>query len=143
LTSESPVLALFCRAKPRRAWFDEIKTEGGRLAYYSTATKRSNKLGSKERLANLIWARDHCDGLVRLVVTFPKKVTDQKRSIGCCFPSDGLLMRIAHLDERTGAFRLESVTEYSLNQLSAEGCPGWGNALRAAEASAAGRRQQS
>jgi hypothetical protein len=101
-------------------WSDEIRTEGDRLAYYSTATRPSNELGSRERRANLIWARDNCGGLVSVVVVVAKNARAQKKSISRCFPSDGLVMRITRLNAETGSFRLASETEYSLERLMAE-----------------------
>ena len=106
-------------------WRDEIGCHGDLLTYESRAKIRSKKPSSKERLANLRWARDSCDGLVRVVIVTAKDVKAEPRSIADCFPVDQLVMRITHLDNETGAFRMESVTKYPMDWLtpSAAGIP--------------------
>jgi hypothetical protein len=74
----------------------------------NTQTRRGNRPGAKERLENLKWAREHCDGLVRVVVMRAKDTKEDPRSIAECFPHDKLVMRIIHIDEATGEFRAES-----------------------------------
>jgi hypothetical protein len=99
-------------------WRDEIGCHGDLLTYESRAKIRSKKPSSKERLANLRWARDNCDGLVRVVIVTAKDVKAERRSIADCFPVDQLVMRITHLDDETGAFRMESVTKYPMDWLA-------------------------
>lgn len=91
-------------------WQDEIKREGDRMVYQSLTPRRGeqNRPGAKERLDNLKWAREHCDGLVRVVVMRAKDTKEDPRSIAECFPHDKLVMRIIHIDEATGEFRAES-----------------------------------
>lgn len=60
--------------------------------------------GNGERLENLKWARDHCDGLFRVVITVAKDEKAHPREIAECYPRD-LLMRLVDLDEATGEFR--------------------------------------
>jgi hypothetical protein len=67
------------------------------------------KLGNKERLENLIWARDHCGGLFRVVVVTAKDPKARPRSIAKCTPAPELMMRLTELDEATGGFRAESI----------------------------------
>lgn len=64
---------------------------------------------NRERLENLIWARDHCDGLFRVVVTVAEDVNVYPRKIEECFPQEKMVMRLVKLDEETGEFRAEVV----------------------------------
>jgi hypothetical protein len=91
-------------------WQDEIKREGDRMVYQSLTPRRGeqNRPGAKERLENLKWAREHCDGLARVVVMRANDTKADPRSIAECFPHDKLVMRITHIDEATGEFRAES-----------------------------------
>ena len=91
-------------------WQDEIKREGERMVYQSLTPRRGeqNRPGAKERLDNLKWAREHCDGLARVVVMRANDTKADPRSIAECFPHDKLVMRITHIDEATGEFRAES-----------------------------------
>lgn len=92
-------------------WQDEIKREGGKLVYGSRPrpAQEDKRPGASERLENLKWARDHCEGLVRVVIAIAKDVTASPREAESWFPQEKLVMRITHLDEVTGAFRAESV----------------------------------
>ena len=65
--------------------------------------------GNRERLENLKWARDHCDGLFRVVITVAKDVNSVPRSIAECYPQPNLVMRITDLNEQTGEFRAASI----------------------------------
>ena len=91
-------------------WQDEIKREGDRMVYQSLTPRRGeeNRPGAKERLENLKWAQEHCDGLARVVVMRANDTKADPRSIAECFPHDKLVMRITHIDEATGEFRAES-----------------------------------
>ena len=98
-------------------WQDEITRDGALMVYQSLTPRRGsltprrgevNRPGAKERLENLKWAREHCDGLVRVVVMRAKDTKEDPRSIAECFPHDKLVMRITHIDEATGEFRAES-----------------------------------
>ena len=64
-----------------------------------------DRLGNRERIENLIWARDHCDGLFRVVITVAEDVKAKTRKIDDCYPKDDWLMQITNLDENTGEFR--------------------------------------
>jgi hypothetical protein len=93
-------------------WQDEIKGSGGTLVYESRPRLREKKRhGAIERLENLKWARDHCEGLVRVVIAIAKDVTADPRTAIDWFPKEGMFMRITQLDEQTGAFRAESVPQ--------------------------------
>jgi hypothetical protein len=67
--------------------------------------------GNRERLENLIWARDHCEGHFRVIVIVAKDTGADPREIADCYPQDKLQMRITELDEQTGRFRAVQGTE--------------------------------
>jgi hypothetical protein len=93
-------------------WQDEITRRNGRIVYESRPRPQEKKRpGATERLANLIWARDHCEGLVRVVIAVAEDVKADPRSALRWFPQDRLVMKITDLDEETGAFRAESLKE--------------------------------
>jgi hypothetical protein len=54
----------------------------------------------------LMWARDHLGGLFRVVIVVKKA---DGKGIAYCYPDEKLVMRVAFLDEGTGAIRAESV----------------------------------
>jgi len=90
-------------------WQDEIIRRDRRTIYESRLRpNEKTRPGATERLANLKWARDHCDGLVRVVIAVAKDVNADPRSAIDWFPQDRLIMKITELDE-TGSFRAESV----------------------------------
>jgi hypothetical protein len=65
--------------------------------------------GNRERIENLIWAKAHCDGKFRVVITVAKDVTAYPREIEECYPKDDWVMKITGLDELTGEFRAEKI----------------------------------
>jgi hypothetical protein len=67
-----------------------------------------NKPGNKERIENLIWAREHCGGLFRVVVVQAHEA--RPTSIAECWPAPNLVMKLTELDLDTGEFRAESTT---------------------------------
>jgi hypothetical protein len=90
-------------------WRDEIVREADSVTWTVVPRPRGKRpsRGSKERMANLIWARDHCGGMFRVVITVKKA---DGKGIAYCFPDEKLVMRVTSLDEDTGAIRAESVT---------------------------------
>ena len=70
----------------------------------------TSKLGNKERIENLIHARNRCGGLSRVVMITAKDSTARPRSIAKRYPHPTLVMKLTDLDERTGDFRAESVS---------------------------------
>lgn len=60
-----------------------------------------DKHGNKDRIENLAWAEDHCDGLFRVVM-----VQNEPREY---YPDKTLVMRLRALDRKTGEFRAEGV----------------------------------
>lgn len=71
-----------------------------------------NLPGNRERLENLLWARDHCEGRFRVVITVAEDVNARPRKIVKCYPQDKLIMQITKINEQTGEFRAESVDGY-------------------------------
>jgi hypothetical protein len=57
-----------------------------------------------ERIQNLIWARDHCDGLLKVIIGVPNDPNDVGRGMKEAFPQPKLIMRLVALDEETGEF---------------------------------------
>lgn len=91
-------------------WDDEIVWDG-KVATYGSLPKKStrNRPGESERLENLKWALDHCDGIVRVVRMSATHKDPYTRKIAKCFPDDGLIMRVVHLDEKGRTFRARSI----------------------------------
>jgi hypothetical protein len=91
-------------------WEDEISWDGPKAIYQSRSRVRTRRNpGEAERFENLIWARDHCEGHLRVVMMRARDEDAVPRSIASCFPDDDLIMRITQLDEANGSFRAESV----------------------------------
>jgi hypothetical protein len=74
--------------------------------------------GNRERIENLIWARDHCDGLFRVVITVAKDVNAEPRKIEDCYPKDNWLMQIVKLDETTGQFRAAKIETKKIGRIA-------------------------
>jgi hypothetical protein len=93
-------------------WEDEVRREGDRVIYesrYRPTLKGKSRGVDSELIANLKWARDHCDGYVRVVILTAEDVTADPRKIRYCYADDSLIMRITEFDCRTRTFRAESV----------------------------------
>lgn len=97
-------------------WEDDIRDDGTtfRVDMFGQGQRRQwpSRLGNKERIDNLIHARDHCGGLFRVVMVTAKDGIPPPRStgsIGRRFPHPRLTMKLIDLDETTGEFRAESV----------------------------------
>lgn len=65
--------------------------------------------GHNELIRNLAWARDNCDGVVRIIIAAPVDPKASPRAIKECFPRPDILMRIVSLDEVSGNFELERI----------------------------------
>lgn len=94
-------------------WEDEIKNLNGTMVLDVYGNPRladwTNRFGNRERIRNLIWARDQCGGLFRVVMNRAKDINASPRSILATFPHETLVMRLTDLNEITGEFRAESV----------------------------------
>ena len=60
--------------------------------------------GNRDRIRNLLWARENCGGLFRLIVAAAKDVEAIPRS-ALGFRPHPRVMRLTDLDEQTGEFR--------------------------------------
>ena len=94
-------------------WKDRLDYSGKPIVY--DTFKRANlhvwidRPGNRERIENLIWARDRCNGLFRVVITVAEDPNAEPRKIQDCYPKDDWLMQITALDEKTGQFRAEKI----------------------------------
>jgi hypothetical protein len=92
-------------------WTDRFTRKKGKLTYERTGPDPAiARHGAVEWNENLAWARDHCNGRVRVIVATAKEVTARPRSIAECYPCL-LTMKVASFDYETGAFRLEEETQ--------------------------------
>lgn len=91
-------------------WLDLIKYVGGKPTYLPTRHENlqvwQHKPGNTERLENLKWARDNCNGVFSVVITKAVDVDESPRRIAECYPVEWQ-MRLTELDEKTGEFRAE------------------------------------
>jgi hypothetical protein len=65
--------------------------------------------GHNELIKNLAWARDYCNGEVRIIIAIAKDKHASPRAIQECFPRPDIVMRVTKLEESTGDFVLERI----------------------------------
>ena len=70
--------------------------------------KWQNKIGVRERTENLKWARQHNDGIFRVVLATPADLKSEPRRTTNVLPSE-LAMRLIDLNEQTGEFSAQIV----------------------------------
>ena len=63
--------------------------------------------GHIELIKNLNWAKEHCKGVVKVIIAIAKDPNAHPRSIAECFPQMKLSMHIEKIDEITGEFTLK------------------------------------
>ena len=93
-------------------WQDKIRPVEGGIRYdifddpelESWRTKR----GNRERIRDLVLARDRCDGLFRVVVGRANETGDAMLEGSLYEARPDLTMRLIDLDEKTGEFSAES-----------------------------------
>jgi hypothetical protein len=94
-------------------WKDLIDYRSQPIAYNSFAQESLaawiDRPGNRERLGNLIWARDNCAGLFRVVITTAKDVNAEPREIEDAHYHERLIMKLIELNEDTGEFRAVNV----------------------------------
>ena len=95
-------------------WQDRLDPANGNLVYHEHVRAISTgewikRPGNRERLENLKWAKEHCDGLFRVVIAVAEDVEASPRAIKECFPHEKLVMKILELDENTGEFHAISL----------------------------------
>jgi hypothetical protein len=89
-------------------WKDKIDYSSNPISYstFGSATRKKGKdqLGDQERIENLKWARDHCDGRMRVVTIEAVDVNAEHRRIARSFPQKRMVMKLTGLNETTGEF---------------------------------------
>ena len=93
-------------------WDDELQRLGGRVVYetrYRPTLKGKLRGVDSEWIANIKWARGHCESLVRVVILTAEDAKANPRTVRYCYPDDSLIMRITHFNGRTGELRAESL----------------------------------
>jgi len=94
-----------------RLWQDRF--EDGAKTYRSWTTdvpgSWKSRPGFVELIDNLVFARDHLDGVVSVILLIAKDKKAVPRSIERSSPAPNLKMRVVDLDEEEGTFRLERV----------------------------------
>ncbi|SDP77315.1 hypothetical protein SAMN05428967_3367 [Phyllobacterium sp. YR620] len=69
-------------------------------------TKRMRP-GHPELMDNLKWALNHCEGRIRVIIAIAKDKLAETKQIAECAPTK-MVVYVTHLDEMSGAFRLEA-----------------------------------
>lgn len=88
-------------------WKDRVQDDGDTVtvdAFGDNVHLWRNAPGNRDRIRNLAWARDRCNGLFRVVMVEPKDPHATPRSIARRYPEPRLVMRLVRLDEKTGEF---------------------------------------
>jgi hypothetical protein len=94
-------------------WKDLINYKTNPISY-STFDRENlsvsiDKPGNRERLENLKWVRDHCDGLFRVIITTAKDVKADTREIEDAHFQARMIMKLVELREETGELRAVNV----------------------------------
>ena len=95
-------------------WKDRLSFDGGAIVYDDMGIDTGawvDRPGNRERIENLKWARDNCDGYFRAVVTVAEDISAQPRRIADCYPQPRWNMRLVDLNESTGEFRAVHVSQ--------------------------------
>jgi hypothetical protein len=94
-------------------WKDQLDYSSDPISYSNfgspTLGQWKDRLGNQERLENLKWARDHCGGLMHVVIIEAIDQSAQPREIARSFPQKRLRMKLTNLDEETGEFSAVNV----------------------------------
>ena len=89
-------------------WKDQLNYRSDPISYSTfgspTLSAWLDKPGNHERIENLKWARDHCDGLMHVVVIEAEDARAEPRRIAKSFPQTRLMMKLTELNETTGEF---------------------------------------
>jgi hypothetical protein len=91
-------------------WLDELdrRRGAGALAYErADVNDWADGPGKRHFFEHLRWALDHCNGIVRIVISV-RDPNDRVRTVDC-YPASNLIMRVVRLDAQAGSFRLEQV----------------------------------
>ena len=92
-------------------WADKLRDVPGGVRYdLFDAPDRDTwrtKRGNRERIRDLVLARDRCDGLFRAVIGRANEAGDAMLE-GSVYDASDIVMRLIDLDETTGEFSAES-----------------------------------
>jgi hypothetical protein len=93
------------------AWQDRFYREHGRQMYGFPALSSAERArpGFRELIENLTWAREHCGGRVRAVISRAKDPNADPRKIESSWPAR-FVMLLRDLDTETGAHTCEVIT---------------------------------
>lgn len=92
-------------------WKDKLVYVQGQATYEDGGFDEemwSDRAGFAERMENLIWVRDHCEGFFKAIILTPETPNGPRR-MRDCFPHAKLNMQLTDLDEETGAFHARNV----------------------------------
>jgi len=94
-------------------WKDALNYSVSPISYSTFGSPRlrtwKDKPGNRERIENLKWARDQCNGLMKVVIIEAKDVNADTREIADCIVQQRMVMKLVELDEQTGEFRAVNV----------------------------------
>jgi hypothetical protein len=97
-------------------WQDQFPS-GNPLCYSNIGNRRlaewQDQLGNQERIQNLIWARDHWEGQMGVVIVRAVDIAAIPRRIAAAFPRKNLLMQLTELRETTGEFSAVNVGKWA------------------------------
>lgn len=89
-------------------WKDKIDYSSGPISYSTfgspSLAQWTNQSGNQERIENLRWARDHCDGLMRVVIIKAVDENADRRRIAQSYPQKRMIMKLTGLNVETGEF---------------------------------------
>jgi len=90
-------------------WQDLFSRKDGRLLYQWPPLPEHvrRRPGFSELMENLTWARDHCDGRLKVIIAKAKDTKADPRSIEECFPSK-MTMKLVEFNATTGTFVAEA-----------------------------------
>ena len=98
---------------PGFLWDDQLNYSSDPITFNNIGDKAlgnwMNKNGNKKRIENLKWARDHCDGEFRVVITVARDPAASPREISKCYRHPRLIMKLTELNEETGEFIAHNV----------------------------------
>jgi hypothetical protein len=94
-------------------WKDILRFQDNPISYSLFGDDRldvwKDHLGNRERIDNIKWARDNCDGLMKVVIITAKDETAREREIADCIVQRRMIMKLVDLNEDTGEFSAVNV----------------------------------
>jgi hypothetical protein len=90
-------------------WQDQFFRRNGKLLceHPPFAEQVRRRPGFGELMENLTWARDHCEGRLKVIIAKARDIGADPRSIETCFPSK-MTLKLIDFDPSTGAYTAES-----------------------------------